>query len=177
MILDDTAAAYGLFQVVFADLADDLAIATFRLREQKEPGLVFESVFRQEFKKTLKQFRQELDQFENRAAVANNLYAVREALKAIVNLATWRNERIHARVHMTEHGYALYNWQTRRRLEISTETIKQNIELAIKAKVELAAHAKDLIRLLNWDDEFEKLFGALPELLESDDTQPENDKT
>lgn len=47
MTLDDTAAAYGLFQVVFADLANHLAIATFRLREQKEPGLAFEEVFRQ----------------------------------------------------------------------------------------------------------------------------------
>jgi hypothetical protein len=33
MIFSDTASAYGLFQVVFSDLVDHLAVATFRLRE------------------------------------------------------------------------------------------------------------------------------------------------
>ena len=78
MTLNDTAAAYGLFQVVFADVADHLAIATSRLREPKEPGLVFEKVFRQDFKKTLKQFQCELRQFDDRSAVSESLYAVRE---------------------------------------------------------------------------------------------------
>lgn len=107
--------------------------------------------------------------------MSDSLDAVREACKIISKLAVWRNERIHARVHMTKHGYALYGWRTRRRLEITTETIKQNIELAIKAIVELEAHVKDLVHLLKWDDEFEKLFSTLPELSESEDTQAEND--
>ena len=100
--MNDTAAAYGLFQVVFADVTDHLAVATFRLRERKESDLVFEDVFRQEFKKTLKQFRRELRQFEGRSAVSDNLYPVHEACKAMSKLAVWRNDRIHARVHLTE---------------------------------------------------------------------------
>ena len=57
MTFDDTASAYGLFQVVFADVVDHLAVATFRLRERKEPSLQFEKVFRQEAKKILGQLR------------------------------------------------------------------------------------------------------------------------
>jgi hypothetical protein len=67
MTLNDTAAAYGLFQVVFADIADHVAVATFRLLQRSDPGLTFENVFRQDFTKTLKQFRQELHRFEGRS--------------------------------------------------------------------------------------------------------------
>jgi hypothetical protein len=176
MTLNDTAAAYGLFQVVFADVVDHLAVATFRLRELRESGLVFESVFKQEFKKLLKQFRQELKQFDGRSPVADSLHGVREACKIISALAVWRNDRIHARVHMSEHGYALYDWRTRRRLEIRREQIEQNINLAIKAIVELEAHVPHLVHLLKWDEEFEKLFSTLPELSEPpEDTLADDD--
>lgn len=166
MNLNDTAAAYGLFQVVFADVVDHLAVATFRLRERKESGLDFERVFNQGFKKLMEQFRQELRQFDGRASVADSLHAVREACRIISELAVWRNDRIHARVHKSEHGYALYDWRTRRRLEISTERIQRNIDLAIKAIVELEAHVPHLVHLLKWDEEFERLFSNLPELSE-----------
>ncbi|HWB84645.1 MAG TPA: hypothetical protein VG675_10940 [Bryobacteraceae bacterium] len=48
MTFNDTAAAYGLFQVVFADVVGHPARAKFRLRERREPGLRFDEVFRQE---------------------------------------------------------------------------------------------------------------------------------
>src|ERR1700744_5809255 len=121
MNLDDAAAAYGLFQVVFADIADHVAVATFRLRELKEPELTFETVFRQEFSKMFKQFRKELRQFEGRSAVDVYLRDGREACEIISKLADWRNDRIHARVRMTDTGYPLYDWRTRKRLEISRE--------------------------------------------------------
>lgn len=89
MTLNDTAATYGLFQVVFADVVDHLAVATFHLRERKESGLVFESVFKQEFKKLFKQFRQELKQFDGRSPVADSLYGVREACKIISEFAVF----------------------------------------------------------------------------------------
>ena len=88
---DDTAAAYGLFQVVFSDIADHLGIAVFRLRERKEPGLVFEEVFKQRFSENLKQFRKELDQFEKRSVAADYLHDVREACKIISKLIPWTN--------------------------------------------------------------------------------------
>ena len=168
MKLDDTA-AYGLFQVAFAAVAERLAVATFFLRERKEPGLAFETVFRQGIRRTLEQFRGELRQFDPRAPVADSLHAVREACKTISKLAVWRDERIHAYVQLTEHGYALYDWRTNRRLEITREQIEPNIDLAVKAMVELEAHVPHLVGLLTWDEEVEKLFSALPEPSEAPD--------
>jgi hypothetical protein len=169
MNLDDTAAAYGMFQVVFADVTDHLAVATFRLREHREPGLCFETVFKQEFKQILKQFRLELRRFDGRDAVSDSLHVIQEACKIISTLANWRNDRIHARVHMTEHGYALYDWRTRRRLEITREQIERNINLAAKVMAELDAHVPFFVHLLTWDEEIEKLFSTLPELSEAPD--------
>ena len=79
---------------------------------------------------------------------------------------------------MTEHGYALYDWRTRRRLEISAEQIKQNIDLAIKAIADLEAHVRHLVHLLKWHEEFEKLLSTLPELSESaEDTEADDVET
>lgn len=174
MKLNDTAAAYGLFQLVFADVTDHLAVATFRLREEREPNLAFEDVFRQEFKKTLKQFRRELRQFHGRPSVEDSLRAIGEACKIMSKLAVWRNERIHARVRLTDDGYALYVWRTRRRLVISQEEIERDIQLAIRLMVELEAHVPHLVRLLEWDEEFEALLSTVPELSQPDGTQAED---
>lgn len=162
MNLDDTAAAYGLFQVVFADVADHVAVATFRLRELKEPGLAFETVFGQDFAKTFKQFRKELKQFDGHSEVADCLHDVREACEIISTLAVWRNDRIHARVRMTDTGYALYDWRTRQRLEISREQIKKNLLLGVKTIVALEENVQRLVEL-NFDADFEKLFSTLRE--------------
>src|SRR6185503_1401275 len=139
MTFNDTAAAYGLFQVVFADMADHLAVATFRLREHRELGLSFETVFGQQFERTLKQFRQELRQFDDRSHISDRLHDLREACKTMSALAVWRNDRIHARVQMTDHGYVLYDWRTRNRLEITREQIELKINQAIKTTVDLEA--------------------------------------
>jgi hypothetical protein len=164
MKCDDTASAYGLFQVVFADVTVHLAVAAFRLRERKEPGLAFETIFRLEFKQIFEQFRRELCQFDGRSPVSDNLHALRKACEVVSTLAVWRNDRIHAQVHMTEHGYALYNWRTRSRLELTFEQINRNIELAIFVICELEAHVPRLVDLMKWDDEIDELLSALPEL-------------
>ena len=166
MLLNETAAAYGLFPVVFADVADHLAVATFHLLRRKEPALAFEKVFKQEFKRTLKQFQKELCQLQDRRPVSDSLYTLREVCKSISQLARWRNDRIHARVHLTDQGYILYDWRNRQRLEISLEQIEHHIALAAKVMADLEAHMQDLVELLEWDQEVEKLFGTLPELSE-----------
>jgi hypothetical protein len=84
-------------------------------------------------------------------------------------LAAWRNDRIHARVRMTADGYALYDWRTRHRLEMSRAEIEEDIQLAIHAMVELEAHVPDLVQLLKWEDEFDQLFNTLPELSAEED--------
>lgn len=169
MTFNDTAAAYGLFQVVFAEVVDLLAGATFRLRERREPGLKFEEVFDQPFKKLLRQFRDELKQFDKRSSVGADVHDLREACKIMSRIAVWRNDRIHARVVMTESGYALYDWRTRHRLEMHQDVIVKNIELAIKVSVTLKSSVSPLIGQLKLDEELDKLFKSMPEFAETED--------
>ena len=171
MTFNDTAAAYGLFQVVFADVVDHLAGATFHLRERKEPGLPFEKVFKQDASKILKQFRAELKQFDGRSSVAEYVHDLREACNTISTLMKWRNDRMHARVRMTDTGYALYDWRTRQRLEIHRDVIVENINLAVKVMMTFKANIQPLVGLLALDEELDKLFSTLPELSEPDDTE------
>jgi hypothetical protein len=76
---------------------------------------------------------------------------------------------------MSEHGYELYDRRTSRRLEISRKQIEQNISLAIKAIVDLEAHVPQLVGLLKWGGEFEKLLSSLPELSEPPEDMLEDD--
>ena len=87
----------------------------------------------------------------------------------ISELSVWRNDRIHAHVRLTEHGYALYNWRTRRRLEITREQIGQKINLAMKVNVEINTYMDDLRRSLAFDEELAKFFDTLPEVSEAPD--------
>ena len=116
-----------------------------------------------------------LRQFDNTSFVHDSLCAVRNACSIMSKLAGWRNERIHARVRLTEDGYALYDWRTRRRLVISQEEIEKNVQLAIKGMVELEAHVPRNVRLLEWEEEFEALLSSVPELSQPDGTQAENE--
>jgi hypothetical protein len=93
--------------------------------------------------------------------VAENVHDLREACKTISTLMKWRNDRIHARVRMTDTGYALYDWRTRHRLEINRDAIVKNIQLAVNAMVKLKANIAPLIGQLNLDQELEKLFSTL----------------
>src|SRR5262249_9182267 len=116
-----------------------------------------------------------LDQFEG-SVVSDSLYALREACVLMSRLAVWRNDRIHARIRMTDTGYALYDWRTRQRLEMNFDVIENNINLAIKALVELEAHVPHLVHQLEWDAEFEELLKTIPELAEFPDYgEPGND--
>jgi hypothetical protein len=172
MTFTDTAAAYGLFQVVFADVTNHLAIATFRLRECNEPGLRFEAVYAQEFAKTFKQLKVALCQFDGCSGISDSLSAVRATFTIISELAKWRNDRVHARVRMSEQGYELYDWRTGKRLDISLEQVEANINRAVKVMVNLEAHVHRFVHQLKWDEEFERLFSMIPEPLEApDDTE------
>lgn len=144
-------AAYGRFQVVFADVVNHLAIVTFDLREPAEPGLHIKSVFAQPFKKTFGQFKDALRQFDGRSVVSDSLIEVREACTIISELAEWRNQRIHAHVQTSEHGFALYNWRTDKRLELDLQQIETKIDLAVKAIVTLEAHGEQLVHQLRWN--------------------------
>jgi hypothetical protein len=163
VLLNHTAAAYGMFQVVFGDLSDHLAFYTFHLRKRHESELRFEAVFGQPFGQTFCQFKRELERFDKEAE-ADSLCAIRGACDKIAALQDWRNKRVHARYRQTPDGYALFHWRSGNRLEMFSEDIEKQIQLACKVIVELEADVLNLTHEAKWTEEFEGLFEALPEV-------------
>lgn len=161
MRADSIAAAYGLFQVVFADMTDTLADAVFQFRRRREPNLTFEEVFNLKFGKMLSQFRDELKHF---SADATDASALRLVCDSISRLAPWRNARMHAQVRMTDHGYELYDWKTRERLEMTCEDIEAKTREAFKAKQALIMHMPNLIVGLDMEADIERELSKLPDL-------------
>ena len=92
------------------------------------------------------------------------LDAIRAACEIFSAIAIWRNDRVHARVRLTEDGYVLYDWRTRRRLELTVEEVQKNVDMAARAMVNLDVHVSHLLHELEWEEEFERLFSTLPEL-------------
>ncbi len=161
MLIDATAGAYGLFQVVFADLTEHLAVAVFRLRQVKAPGLTFEQIFRLEFKRILDQFKEELKQFDGKRLLEEDLHWLLAAVDQMAIIAKWRHERIHARVRPVDGGLGLYDWRTRERLPISYEECKGKIDEATKLIVTLEAHVPQLVGWLDWNKMFEREWDTL----------------
>jgi len=102
MQIDATAGAYGLFQVVFADLTEHLAAAVFRLQQAKDPSVTFEQIFRLEFKRVLDRFKEELKQFDGKRSLEEDLHWLHDAVGQMAAIAQWRHDRIHARVIWSE---------------------------------------------------------------------------
>jgi hypothetical protein len=152
MTLDDTAAAYGLVQVVFADVTDHLAFATFTLQQREEANISFPH--RHLFGQWLSDFKCQLKRLKDVQSLDDALTALREVCRELKVLSGWRNERIHARVRQVEDGLALYNARTGQRLSISYEECIGIIERLVKAKSALWEYLPVIVRELDLDKEF-----------------------
>jgi hypothetical protein len=162
MQIDATAGVYGLVQVVFADLAEHLAIAVFQIRKTHDSSATFEQVFRLQFKNVLDQFKDELKRFRDKQSLREDTEALDAAVRQISTIAQWRHDRIHARIRRVDDGLALYDWRTRKRLTISYDECKEKIDQMIRLIVTLEAHVPQLVHLEEWEklfnQDWEKLF-------------------
>lgn len=168
-------AAFGLFHIVFTNLETHLAVAAFRMCKPKDPDLTFGEVFQRRFSDKLKLFEEELERFgsDHTNAVAVRLYAqnisiLRQTCGVIKELAAWRNERVHSRVFLTEHGYELYGSKTEKRLEMSYAHIEAKRQEAIKAICDIEGCVGELAQVTKWEAEFDKLFSGLRDDADSD---------
>ena len=116
MKLDENAAAFGLFQLAFANLTQQLAMAVFYLRRLNEPDLKFEKVFKMEISRLHDSLLEQLLQFDSQQCLDMDLQHLRHRCRQIAVLATWRNDRAHPRVRFDNHGISIFNWRTGQRL-------------------------------------------------------------
>jgi hypothetical protein len=160
MKLDDTAATYGLVQVVFADVTDHLAFAIFRLRQAKGTAVNFQDIVNLKFGYMVSNFKTELRQFTHPqppddARDEVGIADLNEVCKELKALSKWRNDRIHARVRWVEDGLALYNGKTGERLSINHGECTEVLNRLVKAIVKLDTYVPELVRSLDFNNEFE----------------------
>jgi hypothetical protein len=162
MKLDMTAAAYGLIQVVFADVTNRLAQAVFVLQKRRDANITFERIFCAEFTRILRSFKIELKQLDQAHIVeADDVETLREICPELATLAVWRNDRIHARIEPVSDGLALYEWRTGKRLSISYEECTEIIERLTKVIVTLEAYLPPVLRSVDLEKEIDAFFDQL----------------
>lgn len=145
MVLNETAAAYGLFQCAFAMLEDDLndtlaVLLPFLDKPGEKPNRLTFGRCRKLLCKALDHLKAKHNLSDVRA-----MQSVEAAVFEADAIGAWRNPRLHARVRLTEQGVMLFDRDTGDALEINRDECLRMISKAIRISVELEAHALHLI--------------------------------
>jgi hypothetical protein len=156
---DDTAAAFGLTQVVFADATERMAVAVLMFRKRLDPTLTFQKVFRKlQFGSVLHWLQSELDQLAPQGATEADIDVMRRCCARFQALSKWRNERIHARVRQIGNGLALYDSRTGQRLSMSGHECWKIVQGLALAMFEMDNHLSSLLRDLDMSKELDAIF-------------------
>jgi hypothetical protein len=148
MELDENVAAFGLFQLSFANLTQQLAASVFYIRRLKEPDLKFEMVFKCQFSELRKALKRELKRFNGQSLTEMDVQSLRHACATVGGLLKWRNARAHPRVQLDDNGITIYDWRTRKQLTINRDECVEKIHEAIKFTVLFEQHTGSLLRQL-----------------------------
>lgn len=157
---DPTSAAWGLFQVRFAFLVQELATAVFYLRRRREPRIQFGQIFRKSPDQLLAALAYELNHVTGEGHTAPEIEEIRALGPEIEELKGWRDPRIHARVDF-EQGIALYDWRTRKQLEMTALECDKRSDLAVSVAVRLAGGVRSLLNYLKADESLVSEIGIL----------------
>ena len=170
MKIDPTASAYGLFQVLFADVADHIAGAIFELQKRQGKSVTLQEISHRGFKGLLREFRQELRNFKANGDLATELKALCAVCRRANALRIWRNARIHARVRRVDDGLALFD-ENGMRLSISLVECEKMIDEALWIITNIDEHLQPLIDDLKFQaprKEFSAVIASVVEAHEED---------
>jgi hypothetical protein len=167
--LDDNAAAFGLFQLTYADVEQQFATAVFFIRRIKEPGLKFEDVFKLPLSELRKSLKNELKQFEGQSSHEMELHDLRNACTKAEALANWRNPRAHPRVRVDENGITIYDWRTLKPLTINRDECIEKIEEAAGITASVAFNVGQILRELESQAEIDKKLDEIFKIFEDQD--------
>jgi hypothetical protein len=158
MNLDEDAAAFGLFHLAFANLAQQLAAAVFYIRRTNQQSLKFEDVFGKlrGFSKLCDALKTELKQFEGRSSTDMEVQHIRYICSKMGPLNVWRRAHTHPRVRIDESGFTIYDWQTRKRLRIDRDECLRKIQEAVSLGVELDQYVGSLLRQISSEKDVDK---------------------
>jgi hypothetical protein len=148
---DPISAAWGLFQVRFAFLVQELATSVFYLRRRREPRVQFGQIFKKSVNELIVALTDELNRITAEGYVSSEIKEVEALCPEIKKLTGWRDARIHARVSF-ENGIALYDWRTRKQLGMTTRECDRRSDLAISIAATLAGGVRSLLNYLKADE-------------------------
>jgi hypothetical protein len=186
--LDSTAAAYGLIQVVFADVTSRLSAAVFVLMDRRaahvdgRPTDIFRlklwqwrllpqripkervtpsKLYELKFAQLLDAFRDELKQLGEEVTKGDESNCLRGACTEMKALSKWRNDRVHGQVRQVDDGLALYDGKTRARLPISYEECSGIINRLTKVIVTLETYLPAVVNSADFHKALSEFFSNL----------------
>ena len=168
MNLDEAAAAFGLFHLAFASLTQQLAAAVFYIRRIREPNLQFEDVFNRKFSKLREDLKDELSQSDGRSSTDRERQCLERLCAEMGDLATWRNARGHPRVQIDDNGITIYDWRTRKELNINRDKCVKKINEALYLTAMLDQSVGGLLRELDEDRTIDQIFEELFRTVDQD---------
>jgi hypothetical protein len=140
MVIDQTAAAYGIFQIAFAEADEHLRTLLCHLYCPEKPETALDRV-PWNLADVVKTLRKELRVFKGRGASIQE-YAVKvtEACSRMKGLSNWRNDRLHAHVRRADNGaYVLVDKNTNEALSMKIVEITDNIDCALNITTTVSA--------------------------------------
>jgi hypothetical protein len=169
MILDENAAAFGLFQLAFANLHQQLATVVFFLRRAEEPNLKFGEVFGLTFSRLHKTLKKQLSKLDRNPSMSMEIQFLKKACSKIGPLARWRNDRAHPRVRIDENGIRIFNWKTGKALSLDREECLEKIHQAIRITVDIEMYGAGLSRQLDGKKKIDAMIDEIFKSLEDSD--------
>lgn len=151
--IDPTAAAYGLFQVVFASLDTRLTRSLVDLCRCREPEFAFQLIKELSFGRRLQLFENALERLARDLSVPGEpppeeVDYLRTARATAKRVAAWRNARIHAEVRQVNGFNAFYD-RRGQRLCIETADCDRMRDEATIAENTMAEHLPGLVSDIN----------------------------
>jgi len=161
MTLDGNAAAFGLFQLAFANLQQQLATVVFFLRRVEEPNLKFGEVFKLELRRLRRSLKEQLRKLKEHSSMSMEIQLLQKTCSEIGVLAQWRNDRAHPRVRIDEDGIAIFNWKTGKPLSIHRDECVEKIQQAIRITVDLEMYGATLSKQLENKKKIHEMIGEI----------------
>ena len=165
MVIDETAAAYGLFQIAFAEADEHFRALLSHLICPENPENAMDRV-PWNLADVIKTLRKELGVFKGRgASIEEFADKVKEACSRMKLLSKWRNVRIHSHIRRSNNGaYVLVDKTTDKALSMNVTEITDKIDCAISITTTVIAYSTHLLGVFDFDRENQRMVDADPEL-------------
>jgi hypothetical protein len=152
--IDSPMAAYGVFQIAFANLDTQVSRCLVDLCRCQKAKLAFSAFRRKPISERLRLLQRAVSHLRDEPSFNQEVGDLKEACELAESLSKWRNQRIHAEVRFIENQPVLLD-ESGKLLDIDLEACVEKTREAVRAKVGMqaaipsfVAYEKDLEELM-----------------------------